>query len=241
MAEETRAALVQDRLEFVRIISSLNDAFLDPKKVRLTPQGGWTHPWKYFDSLRNYLLLTCFDLLGQPSSFKDFSAWLTASSTAGERSVILENASGKATLLETVSYVHEQYIAKYGAKRAFYRFVQEVLPKPMAEKLMYSIAIRKIDTERNKEIEKVESEDKKLAFLYDVRNSFTHKAINTGSPGGGVFPNWGKPVLIDGVPMQGWEPVRRDMRNGHHFEFSVRDWPSVLIQAVEIGVTGVTD
>jgi hypothetical protein len=68
--------LVEERLEFVEIISRLNEQFLDPSLIRKVGEKGWTHPWKYFDALRNYLLLTCFDLLGQPSEFKDFQSWL---------------------------------------------------------------------------------------------------------------------------------------------------------------------
>ena len=68
--------LVEERLEFVEIISRLNEQFLDPSLIRKVGEKGWTPTWKYFDALRNYLLLTCFDLLGQPSEFKDFQSWL---------------------------------------------------------------------------------------------------------------------------------------------------------------------
>lgn len=236
MHNQDRLRLVHERLEFVGLITSLNPQFLDPTLIRHPDENGWTHPWKYFDSLRNYLLLTCFDILGQSNSFKDFGAWLSASSTESERFSVLEKAKERSSLLESITYVHAEYLAKYGARRAFYRFVQEVLPASAADDLFYSISIRKIDTAKNIEIEKVEAPEKKLAFLFDVRNSFTHKAVNTGSPAGGVFPNWGAPVLIDGVPMQGWEPIHWERKNDYHLTYGVRDWPNALIRTVEAGI-----
>ncbi len=236
--EET-LRLVRERREFVELITHLNAIFLDPKLIRKTSKGGWTHPWKYFDSLRNYLLLTCFDLLGQPCEFKDFQSWLKSASTSVERDEALATIHKDEALIESVKKIHRAYLDAYSTKVSFYRFINEVLPEKTREQLLYSVRIRRIDSNKNCEIGKVESSDKKIKFLFTIRNSYTHKAKNTGSPAGGVFANWTDPVIIDGVPKRGWEPIHYEHKAGERIEFSVRDWPGVLLQAVEIGILGV--
>ena len=228
--------LVRERLEFVEIVSNLNVKFLDSKLIRHTPEGGWTHPWKYFDSLRNYLLLTCFDLLGQPSEFKDFQSWLKSSSTSKERDTVLATIDKDEGLIDSVQKIHRGYLDAYGTKVSFYRFINEVLPEEMREQLLYSVRIRRIDSNKNREIENVELTDEKIKFLFTIRNYYTHKAKNTGSPAGGVFANWTDPVIIDGVPKKGWETIHYKYKAGERIEFSVRDWPDVLFRAVNIGI-----
>lgn len=235
-----RKMLVHERLEFVSIISSLNPQFLDPTLIRPTPDGGWTHPWKYFDSLRIYLLLTCFDVLGQPQSFIDFQSWLSSSSTEAERTAALLNAKSETDRIAAIKRVHHEYLTAYGTKNSFYRFVRDVLPPPIQDDLYRSINIRKIDSERNIEVEVVEAETDKLAFLYRIRNSFTHAGVSTGSPAGGVFEeHLMKPSAIDGIPMKWMEPIHWEDKGKLRMEYSVCDWPNVLIQAVQEGLSRV--
>lgn len=236
-----RKLVVRDRLEFVSMISSLNPQFLNPKLIRETPDGGWTHPWKYFDSLRTYLLLTCFDLLGQPHSFKDFQSWLSTTATNTERKAALLKAEQETQLLNAIKCVHREYLAIYGTRNSFYRFIKDVLPKSVQDDLYYSVRIRKIDPIKNIEIGVVETESEKIAFLYGVRNSFTHAGVNTGSPAGGVWEHHGKWLNIGGVPKKGWEPIYREERSRLHIEYSVRDWPDVLVRVVETGLALVPD
>jgi hypothetical protein len=122
--------------------------------------------------------------LGQPDSFKDFAAWLSASSTQFESDEILYEAENQGSLLASISYAHGQYISKYGSRRAFYRFVNDVLPPALSAELLFSVAIRRIDIAANREVDRIKAKDRKLKFLYEVRNSFTHDAVNTGSPAG---------------------------------------------------------
>ena len=234
------AELVRQRIEFVEIIGELNEQFLDPRLIRKVGDCGWTHPWKYFDSLRNYLLLTCFDLLGQPDQFMDFGRWLQASSAKEERDAIVDALDSGSELIQSMKSVHDKYLKIYGAKRAFYRFVEELLPTEVADALYYSVRIRKIDPEKNIELEKIDAPKKKLAFLYLLRNNYTHSGVITGSPAGGVFRHWGKPVVIDGTPMLGWELIHYEERGKLRFEYSVRDWPKVLIDVIRSGISDGT-
>ena len=230
--------LVRERLEFVEIIGALNEQFLDPQLIRQVGEHGWTHPWKYFDALRNYLLLTCFDLLGQPDEFMDFGSWLKASSTKKERNAIIAAIDPEADLTQTLRQVHDAYVSVYGTRRAFYRYIEELMSGHQTDALFYSVKIRKIDPQKNLALEEVESRGKKLKFLFQVRNNYTHSGVNTGSPGGGVFPDHGKAMVIDGEPKMGWEPIHYDERGGFRYEYSVRNWPNVLIDAVQSGVEG---
>lgn len=228
--------LVKERLEFVNIITQLNDQFRDPELIRKTPEGGWTHPWIYFDSLRNYLLLTCFDLLGQTKQYKDFHTWLVARSTKDERKTALSKVSKCTPIMKAVRKVHREYLDVYGIKKSFFRFINEVIPTKTRTALFYSVRIRKIDSKQNLEIEQVESEEDKAKFLFAVRNLFTHRAINVGSPAGGVFVNFGDPILIDGKLKQGWHPIYWEEKPGLRIEYSVRDWPTVLKKTVSEGL-----
>lgn len=228
--------VVRERLEFVEIITNLNEKFLDPKLIRHTPEGGWTHPWKYFDSLRNYLLLTTFDLLGQPSEFKDFQSWLVSRSTSLERKAVMETIVKDEALIDSMQKIHRGYLDIHGTKTSFYRFINEVLPNEMREELLHSIRICRIDSSENREIRIVDSSDKKIRFLFAIRNLYTHKLKNTGSPAGGVFENWTDPIIIDGVPKKGWEPIYYEHKAIERVEFGVRDWPDVLLRAVNTGI-----
>ena len=230
-----RKNLVRERLEFVSIITSINTQFLDPSLTRITENNGWTHPWKYFDALRNYLLLTCFDLLGQSDGFKDFQSWLNSSRTISERNVALEKAENS-SLLESVRSVHADYLSVYGAKNSFKRFINEVLPSDVKEQLLFSVMIRKIDTIKNCEIGGIDEESKKIDFLYAMRNAFTHEGVNIGSPAGGVFPNHGAWINMDGVLKKGYEPIYWTQKSHIRIEHMVRDWPDVLIRTVNAGL-----
>lgn len=231
-----RIDLVKERLEFVELIGSLNQQFLKPELAMETKDGGWTHPWKHFDSLRTYLLLTCFDLLGQPDEFMDFGAWLRAGRTREERDSILLSIPDVGDFVQRVSMMHEAYLGIYGVKKSFLRFIDDVIPEASKASLLYSIRVSEFDPTENREIGILDEETRKTGFLYWVRNSYTHKAISTGSPAGGVFSNWGMPILIDGVPKMGWEPICTRIDGGKHYSYGVRNWPTVLIEVVTCGL-----
>src|ERR1700676_975020 len=171
--------LVNERLEFVGILWDLNPQFLDSKKIRPTPEGGWTHPWVYFDALRNYLLLTCFDLLGQPTAFKDFQSWLVSESAADERAGVERALPTSNDPFAITEFIHRQWLSIYGTKKSFVRFINEVLPSDARRELPFSVTIRKIDPAKNLEVDVIESEQKKINWLYQIRNAYTHEGRNT--------------------------------------------------------------
>ncbi|HMS26166.1 MAG TPA: hypothetical protein PKC80_02170 [Burkholderiaceae bacterium] len=233
---DERISLIKDRLEFVSMITALHPQFLNPDLIRVNEgDDGWTHPWMYFDGLRNYLLLTCFDLLGQPDHFMDFDSWLTSSKTATAREEVLGKITNQGNLSETIKNVYKEYKLSYGTKHSFFKFLNEVLTEEMRVELADDIWIHKNEKSTNKRINSIEGNENKFKGLYNIRNSFTHAGINTGSIGAGVFTNFGE-MTIDGVLKKGYQPVSCIRKKDTYTITYVRDWPDVLIRAVEYGV-----
>lgn len=250
-----RLSLVRDRLEFVQIITDLNLQFLDPKLGKDKSNGGWTHPWEYFDSLRTYLLLTCFDLLGQPSEWLDFNSWLNSRKHREEVNSAISLNSGVSDPLKMIKAVNLFYIKHFGVKNSFYRFINEVLPVKAREALLYSIQItyaRQFVTydEKGGELgrgaeglKEITDDGSKIKFLFWMRNAYTHEATIIGSPSLGVWPKEMFSIVKDGVTLYGWQQliVKHTNKKDHFYSYGVRKWPDMLIEAVEAGLSQVSD
>jgi hypothetical protein len=234
-----RRRLIEERLEFVDLITGLHQHFQGRSGVRYTPDGGWTHQWLYFDSLRNYLLLTCFDLLGQPADYKDFGAWLRASSTEGERKMAIQSLNSDAEFLENVAQIFDWYLEMYGNRKSIDRFIDEILPVDLRGELFASIWIREIDVAENRQLRVIEDISLKRRFLYEIRNAYTHSATNTGSAAGGLFDDSGTPIAIHGELKYGYQPIRWEDKKGIRLQYSVRRWPQLLKEIVCVGLDQV--
>lgn len=234
---ERQIALVEERLQLIEMLNKLQPLYFGSAHTRETPDGGWTHPWKKVDALRNYLILTCFDTLGQRLGYLDFQSWLRARRTAPEREAAIASLLAETAPPEVAAVLHKQYLAQHGATQAFYRFFREILNADARAELLFSVRIREIDIAKNTELRTLDDPRLKEDFLFEVRNKFTHEARDTGSPGGGVFPGWGKPILIDGEPRMGWEPIHHVDKGNTRTEYGVRDWPNALIKAVRSGIS----
>lgn len=124
-----------------------------------------------------YLSLTCFDSLGQNNSFKTFYEWLI--SKKNDDFKILEskvNSGSKINLKKEIIILFENYNADYGAKNAFYSFLDSICTSQEYEKLIEVIKVpmvHKIELE-----EKGLTESFKRDWLFSFRNDFTHKSLN---------------------------------------------------------------
>lgn len=241
---EDAKQLVRERLEFVEIISALNEQFCDDSLIRELPPDGWIHPWKYFESLRNYLLLTCFDALGQQAPFLPFNSWLEAKPTKAEREQIFEAAAmgihDTESLVSAVKLIHREYLTLYGTKNSFYWFINEVLDIQTRAKLLSSVMIEKVHNLTHT-YETVDAPQEKVKFLFYIRNSYTHHAMDTGFGAGAVFPElYGKPIMIHGKLQLGYCPILREQKGDHRITYLVRDWPNVLKEAVTVGLNLLT-
>jgi len=248
-----RISLVRERLEFVQIISNLNPQFLNPSLTQRTSNDGWTHPWAHFDALRNYLLLTCFDLLGQPSEWMDFNSWLNSKKHQAEVSKAI-NLNGGQSPLDMIKAVNLFYTAKFGVKNSFYRFINEVLLPETKAALLYSISIVYAqqfvthddagnEYRGSEQIKKIDDDESKIKFLYSLRNVYTHEATSIGSPSGGVWPKeMFSSVNEAGKALFGWENSmsRPAKEKDQFYSYGFRKWPDVLIETVEAGIAQVS-
>ena len=112
----------------VEMLGDLEPLYFGGNRIRLTPQGGWTHPWAKVDALRNYLLLTCFEVLGGRSQFLDFQSWLCAARSTEERVAAISTLSADAPAFAVAAALHKAYLSQHGGTQAFFRFLHEVLP-----------------------------------------------------------------------------------------------------------------
>ena len=214
------------------MLTASNAMFRDHKLIREVGDQGWTHHWRYVDSLRNYLLLTCFDVLGQTREWISFDGWLRAKRCAGERANVNVARLVESNASEVCLAMHEEYIRIYGVKSAFIHFVHNVLTPDARTRLYQSIRLptpmgatqhidctKLFDTGRDN-------------FLFQIRNRFTHSAQNFGDASGGVFDPDEPSFNSAGAVVQPWVPIQSDFAQPGQTPTFVRDWPRVLVDTV---------
>lgn len=239
--ESDTQGLVLNRLEHVELIFELRHQYCDVRLVKDIGENGWTHPWRYFDALMYYLLLTCFDLLGQPSEWVPFSEWLTSSKKATERDAASNSIQVGSNPVETAQHFNTAYQAIYGVKTSFNNFVLKMLTDEERAELYFNIQIVRGRMGGDPHtsypaLGYIDDEKKKLDFLFNLRNKFTHSAVIMGSPTAGVFHNAYEPIFIDGKPKKGYVEIHREEKNDEWLIYHVRDWPFVLKRLVEAAV-----
>lgn len=237
MESDTRE-LVLNRLEHVGMIFELRHQFCDARLIKDVGENGWTHPWRYFDALMYYLLLTCFDLLGQPSEWVPFSEWLISSKKAAEREVAVSSMQTGSNPVEIARHFNSAYQARYGVKNSFNNFVLKILTDEERAELYSNIQIvrGRMGGDPNTSypaLGYIEDERKKLDFLFGLRNKFTHGAVIMGSASAGVFSQAYEPIIIDGKSKIGYVEIHREEKNGEWLIYQVRNWPFVLKRLVE--------
>ena len=232
--------LVKNRLFLIQQLTEAKEHFRGKDKIKKLENRYWTHSYKDFSALRIYLALTCFDILGQPNDWIDYKSWLISKKTKEERDVILNQVP------KTENYlieVYNQYNRIYGVKSSFYKFIRDIISQKDRQKLFESIRTSKqitpqilnkksttVATGRRIEV-KTETKEK---FLFEIRNSFTHKGISIGNAGGGIFED-DKPFFIPGddYPTWGFTGIHKKKMNGDLITFSVQRWPFVLTEIIE--------
>lgn len=124
-----------------------------------------------------YLLLTCFDRLGQPADWLSFEEWIYASKTSDEREAVLEQQSKESTYIDVTKALLKSYNLQYGVKSSFFRFLHEILPKNVLGELLASLKIesRTLPPDIG-ELMSAGDESKKL-YLYRLRNDYTHRSM----------------------------------------------------------------
>ncbi len=138
------------------------------------------------EALVNYLLLTCFDRLGQECGFTTFQDWLKSKKLEHvcERQQVLKNLKATMTPLDSAIALADQYQSLYGVRNSFYRGI-ESLPKEQEKKLLDSISIGfdpiygtlgpNTSTPSYSLNDDFQERKLKLKYLYNKRNRFTHR------------------------------------------------------------------
>ncbi|WP_311223263.1 MULTISPECIES: hypothetical protein [unclassified Acidovorax] len=234
--------LVRDRLEHIELIFELRHSYCNLDLVKPVGDNGWTHPWRYFEGLIHYLLLTCFDLLGQPSEWVSFSEWLNSDKKKAERCLVESCMPVNSPPLEITKHFNSEYQKMYGVRTSFNNFVLEIISDTERAELYTNIEIvrGRMDGEPNTcypALGLIDNDNKKLEFLFSLRNKFTHTATVMGSPAAGVFPHIYDWFVIDGVAMKGYSEIYREEKNGEWLIYQVRDWPFSLIRLIKTALS----
>lgn len=163
------------------------------KELKDDKINGGTRQFLY-PGLITYLMLTCFDQLGQSKTgFLPFNSWLderklpNANDQTFEKikvwlksedlkesveDKVNENAE---SFIDFVKTIYSDYNAIHGVKISFFYFLDNILPNESREKLLNSIDIvkKEIITPKGLEITRLGDIFKKK-WLFQIRNDFTH-------------------------------------------------------------------
>lgn len=230
-----RQYLVKRRLTLVKKLTSLKEYFKDSDDIILMGENSWTHPYQDYQALRYYQLLTCFDILGQPTDWKDYGAWL-ATKNNPERDLFIKQSEDQ-PFLEASKKLHNCYLERYGMKISFFKFINEVISPERREELLKSIIIKKVDKPSNTYIPYEPTEQEKLKFLLRIRNSYTHEGLTMGSPGGVIMP-YGRDIEEDGIFDEGRQKfgeieIHYEIKGNTVIRYCVRRWPQLLVEIIE--------
>jgi hypothetical protein len=172
----------------------------------------------HYEPIVVYLMLTCFDVLGQPADWRDFRSWLDGKEPT-------KVAVTSTSLIEQSKQLYEAWSKQYGVRNSFYRFMDEVLPPDALQRLLAGIEYLILSnpptiTQQNGD------DDKKKRWLFEVRNRSTHSAqVNKGF----------HPERFGPMPLARQSKQYRFGSRSWEVIF-VEDWPGRVIEAVRCGL-----
>lgn len=182
----------------------------------------------HHEALVAYLLLTCFDRLGQPADWLSFRDWLLAAGAAEHRRSAVAELGAEEDPLRIAERLHDSYIRRYGTGTAFHRFLNRVLDGSEREELLACIRIDRIATPPR--MTRLDAgDDLKVKWLYGLRNEYTHQAR-----------------FVPGVEIPDNAPFDRSMWTGlrrqevtatEWITVSLRAWPEILRRTVLKGLS----
>ena len=132
-----------------------------------------------YPELITYLRLTCFDQLGQPGHWRNFSDWIKSKKKKEERELIAEGIKSEERM-DFSSQLYDKYQELYGVKNAFFNFLQNVIPCQVKLCLLELIRVRIYDNMPPHSIKREATDNDKEIYLYTIRNDFTHNTYSTG-------------------------------------------------------------
>lgn len=181
----------------------------------------------HYTPLVVYLLLTCFDRLGQPADWVDFGSWLKSHDKKKEREqVVLTDIEGSS---EIAVAFYDTYNRIYGVTNSFYRFLHEIIPAPIYQELLDSMSIEIVDNPPNISNSRQADNAAKEKFLFKLRNDYTHKAQ--------FIPGTTKAIWPDGTFANGsWMMTQQTIEQSSWNTLFVRNWPETIEKVVRVGL-----
>lgn len=227
--------LIRDRLAFIDILTKTKQNYRGQHlATRHISTGENSHPYKHFSALRYYLLLTCFDILGQTENHIDFYNWINSSKHKKERDSVMEKHK-KSDVLSNINEIYKEYSSIYGVSKSFTRFIKIKINDKNRERLFDSIRITKnVRSQKGSELERRQVEyepsiKKKIDFLYLIRNSFTHNGKSLASLGAGY---WEGDVFDEDVNIA-YHQIFYEVKGDFDYVYSVYNWPKLLVEIIE--------
>ncbi len=234
-----RVEILTRRIHLIKKLISERDKFSATPHYKYRVSNNSYHIYQEYSGLRNYLALTCFDIIGQPSEWLDFTSWLKSKNKSHEREQIFEKHYEKEPITKMIA-INEDYNKIYSVKSSFYRFMNETVSKENKEKLMKSVRVFKINEPGENgwtgagELYDPGNEAKEK-FLFEVRNSFTHKGISCTDPQPRyIDPNLTKAeqLLLDRQDNFLANSVIKK-ENLNYYQYCTSKWPYLLLEIIE--------
>ncbi|MBC7472441.1 MAG: hypothetical protein H7196_04260 [candidate division SR1 bacterium] len=210
-----------------RVLFAANERLLLAEII--LPNHNSTFDQKYqIPPVSEYLSLTCFDLLGQKTSWLSFDQWLVSGKRKKERDAIISVIT-ETDYIKKTSLIYDGYQAIYGVKNSFFNFIENLLDKTRREALFSSVQIKIYDGYPNNLLSFTFGiEEDKKKYLYSIRNNFTHKAVHN-TPNVYLWPNH-----YDTNGFWGREKLYLKTKNWHYLVH--RDYLTTLKEAVIHGI-----
>lgn len=239
----SRLVLAQQLLEESDHLNGRRAYRLSTKKL--------THPRHEREAVIVYLLLTCFDKLGQTQERHiPFQNWLESKKEPylSQKNVVLKQLGSNIQPNEVAITFYTEYQRLFGVRKSFERGIKNLTP-PHRENLLNSIDVRfnpefgRYGSNVSTPSHAIESPEKelnlKLGYLFGIRNRFTHNLEQFNSLStpacSELFFNDGASwsVIINGARVKylGTHQEHVQERDGANV-FTISDWPFVLFETI---------
>lgn len=249
----SRLRLAQQLLEESDVLAGRDGYDFNGKKW-------WFHPRHEREALVIYLLLTCFDKLGQKQIFTTFPNWLKSQKVAHttEKENIVRSITEDLNVVESSVQLLEGYQSIYGVRNAFYDGVKG-LPENAKNHLLGSVRLsfnaefgmhgHNVSTPSKPLEDKGLELDLKLKYLYAKRNGFTHKLDQYHSCSVPMMSEMGFKngsswaVMIDNkkILYMGSHQEHEKVSTGGAYVYTISGWPFVLFETLYAALGMVFD
>lgn len=252
--EEDNHKFVLARLKLAQALLEEADSLPGFSGYDMNASNWWVHPRHEREALVIYLLLTCFDRLGQVG-FLTFSNWLKSKKInhKNEKESVLSQMPEGLSPVEASELLESKYQSIYSVRNSFCNGITN-LPSNAKEKLLSSVSLS-FCAEYGKHgpnvsLPSVPIEDKsaeydlKIKFLYDRRNRFTHRleqyhsssvpALATGTSHGKC--SWVASIKKSKLSYWGVNQEVIKLKSGGANVFSIKDWPFTLFEVLYIAL-----